>query len=89
MAVYQQTKTFACDCERQLFTAIKTDNTSKDQAPQNISSQLPSEELFHPANFSSLRVNHAIYFTVWPKTGSEELYHIFEKNIFHPPPGIA
>ncbi|HTE10304.1 MAG TPA: hypothetical protein VK645_05025 [Chitinophagaceae bacterium] len=86
---YQQTKNFICDCEKQLYTAVKTDNTAKDQSPQNISSQQSTEELFYFLNLSSFTINHVVCFTAWPKPDSEGLYHIFGKNVFHPPLRIS
>ena len=85
MSAYQQTKTFTCDCERQLFAAVKTDNNTKDQAPQHISSQQPSEELFHLPNFPSFAIQAGICFTAWPKTGNEQLHYVFGKKVFRPP----
>jgi|SRR5450432_861728 hypothetical protein len=85
LSAFEQTNTFTCDCERQLFTAIKADNSPKNQTAQNISTQLPSEELFHLPNFSSVSFHHTVFFTSWPKASSEKLYHVFGENIFRPP----
>jgi hypothetical protein len=89
MTVYQQTKTLACDCEKQLFAAVKTDNTSKNQSPQNIAAPQPPEELFHFSNLSGFTHTHMVCFGVWPATGTETLYNKFGKDIFHPPLPIS
>jgi hypothetical protein len=41
--------------------------------------------LFYFSNPSSFAINYTVCFTAWPKTNSESLYHVFGKNIFHPP----
>jgi len=85
IAVYQQTNTFVCDCEKMLYTAIKTDNTSKEQAPQNISAQASSEELFHPVLLPVITRPYTLLTAHWPLQTTGKRLFIFTRNIFHPP----
>jgi hypothetical protein len=85
MTAYEQTGTLACDCEKQLYIAVKTDNAGKNQSPQTVSSQQSSEELFQQVCFSFLSVQPILCFTAWPKTSAESLYNHFGNGVFHPP----
>jgi len=84
-AVYQQTKSFICDCEKMLYTAVKADNSPKEKLPQNVSSPQQQEELFHLSYTPSFTVPDGFCLTKWPKTNSEAVYHMFLESIFHPP----
>ena len=85
MAVYQQTNSFVCDCEKMLYTAIKTDNTSKEQAPHHISAHPAAEELFHPVLLPAISRHSVLLITRWPIQKSGKHLFIFTRNIFHPP----
>ncbi|MEO5684763.1 MAG: hypothetical protein ABIQ88_19130 [Chitinophagaceae bacterium] len=85
MAAFQQTKTFTCDCEKQLYTAVATDHAAKNHNPQNISSVHQWNELFHFSPIAVFTVVYTICITDWPRATSTALYNKFDSNIFHPP----
>jgi len=84
-AVYQQTKSFVCDCEKMLYTAVKSDHSSKEETPQNISAPQQQEELFHFSFTPGFTVPANLCIAKWPKINSEALCHMFFPSIFHPP----
>jgi hypothetical protein len=83
IAVYQQTKTVNCDCEKQLSNAVNTESNS--HTPHNSAEHPQLDELFHLANNTAFTIQHTALSSAWPKTGNEALYHVFGKNIFRPP----
>ena len=85
ISVYQQTNGFTCDCERQLFSAIKTDKHSNDQAPQTIYAQLPVEKL-HTGPASPVLLYHLpLNLSAWPANRTPALSYVFSEPVFHPP----
>jgi hypothetical protein len=85
ISVYQQTSSFSCDCERQLFSAIKTDKHDNDQAPQSIYTQIPAGEL-HTGPIEPVLLHHPTVQLSTKHAGTgAALLNIFSEPVFHPP----
>jgi hypothetical protein len=85
ISVYQQTNGFTCDCERQLFSAIKTDKHSNDGTPQAVYAQIPVEEL-HTGPADAVLLYHPLpNLRAWPASHGSVLSHVFREPVFHPP----
>jgi hypothetical protein len=85
IAVYQQTGSTACDCEKQLLTDVKKETATKHPSPHAVAAQPASEELFHqplPAGWILQPVTIA---NGWPRCGHESLYSTSGNPVFHPP----
>jgi len=85
VAVYQQTNSFVCDCEKLLYTAVKADNTSKEQTPQHIAAHPSAEELFHPSDIPLTAAHLLLPPAEWPLYKNNKHFFLFENSIFHPP----
>ncbi len=86
---YQQTNTFVCDCEKLLYTVVKTDNTSKEQPPQQLSAHQTTEELFHFKDHLCLTGTYAAVRAEWPLFRNSKHLSLFANAIFHPPAVLA
>jgi hypothetical protein len=85
MAVYQQTGSTACDCEKQLSADVQKENAGKHTSPHAATAQSGTEELFHLPLQADCIPPPGTTPNWWPPSGAASLYCIFGKAVFHPP----
>ena len=83
--VYQQTHSFTCDCERQLFSSIKADKHSSEQTPQTVYTQFHAEELHTGPSDPVLLCHPPLNISAWPANSVSDLPHVIVDPVFHPP----